>query len=174
MTEREWPSVTEIGAHTGGPLGKIYTESVEVEFAVTLRHRDTQAAIAFSGGGWVPTAWPQIPVALRIGMSGYFQAFKGPTEGWTAVEPLIYQVNETYIVEMGINVKDNTYCCTVYTTDKSGGNVKPHRIDVDFPFRLGTGAPPIPAITAIDTVYLGPGNGKAIYIIRDFRVVDGK
>jgi len=43
----------------------------------------------------------------------------------------------------------------------------------DFPFRMGTGDPAIPKITAIDTVYLGPDLLNA-YIIRNFRVVGGK
>ncbi|MCL2433959.1 MAG: hypothetical protein FWD16_05515 [Clostridia bacterium] len=177
LAEDEWPSGTEIGAHAGRPLGKTYTESLEVTFDLTLRRGDIEAGLAFSGGGWIPDRWQHIPAGLRIGTSGGIEAYKGPNEWWTAVDQNINQANATYRVEMAFNIRENLYSSTVWTLDTNGGKDKSHRVAVDFPFRVGAGTsaqPTIPKITAIDTVYLGPGNGKAVYIIRNFKVIGGK
>ena len=183
LAESEWPSVKDIGAHTGRPLGKTYTTSLAVEFTVTPRltnmrfftqNHNKESAIVFSGGGWVPAMWQQCPGAIRFGNNFSVECFKGPAEGWTAVEPLTYQANGKLAVDVKINVAANTYSTTVWTLDATGGKDKPHRITIDFPFCLGTGNPATPAITAIDTIYLGPGDGKAAYVIRDFKVVGGE
>ena len=173
LKENEWPCVKGIGAHTGRPLGKTYTESLNVEFTITSRRRyPNDAAIAFSGGGWVPATWEQVPAALRLSSTSRFEACKGPAEGWTAVETLRYQVHVTYYVKMSINVTANTYSVTVWMLDTSGEKDTPYCIAVDFPFRAGTGDPAIPAIPAIDTIYLGQDFGACV--IRDFKVIGGE
>gem|GEM_PF-792562 len=177
LKENEWHSVKDIGAHMGHPLGKAYTKSLDVEFYFTPRHRYTDAAVAFSGGGWVPAAWEQIPLALRIGghygHGDRFEACKGPKKGWTADETLRYQANVTYFVEMSINIKKNTYSAMVWMLDADGERDVPYRIAKDFPFFTGASGAAIPSITAIDTVYPGPSENGA-YIIRDFKVVGGE
>ena len=173
LKENEWPCVKGIGAHTGRPLGKIYTESLNVEFTITSRRRyPNDAAVGFSGGEWIPASWEQVPAALRLGSTSRFEASKGPAEDWTAVETLRYQAHMTYFVEMSINITDNTYSTTVWMLDANGEKDTPYRIAKDFPFRAGTGDPAIPRITAIDTIYLGPNPGA--FIVRDFKVVGGE
>ena len=168
LGENEWPSVKDFGAHAGRPLGKTYTEMLEVTFYFKNRYRYADAAVAFSGGGWVPTAWEQVPVALRIGGHfghGYrFEACKGPKNNWTADETLKYQANVTYYVEMAINIKKKTYSILVWMLDAKGEKDTPYRIAVDYPFGQ--------KLAAIDTVYLGPEFGA--FIIRDFKVVGGE
>lgn len=176
LGENEWPTLKDFGAHVGRPLGKTYTDSLKVSFYFKNRYRYADAAVAFSGGGWVPATWEQIPAALRIGGHfghGYrFEACKGPKNKWTAEETLKYQANVTYFVDTAINIKKNTYSMLVWMLDAKGEKDTPYRIAVDYPFALGTGSPTIPKITAIDTIYLGPELGAII--IRDFKVVGGE
>jgi len=177
LKENEWPSVKGIGAHTGRALGKSYTESLNVAFYLTPRRRyQCDFVIAFSGGGWVPATRAHIPAGLCLGMNSRIEAYKGPNEGWTSVETLKSQANVTYHVEMSINITDNTYSATVWMLDANGKQDTPYCIAKDFPFRLGTaGDDAIPAITAIDTVYLGQdGSPILAFIVRDFKVVGGE
>jgi len=75
---------------------------------------------------------------------------------------------------MSINITDNTYGATVWMLDASGKQDAPYSIAKDFPFRLG-GDPAIPAITAIDTVYLGQDDDPMLaFIVKDFKVVGGE
>jgi len=173
LTEGGWLSSKDIGAHIGRPLGKTYTKSLNVEFYMTPLFRYCNAAVVFSGGGWVPGAWQQVPVALRVGETFRFESYKGPSYNWTADESLKYRAHVTYFAEMSIDIAANTYSSTVWTLDENGGKNKPFRIAVDYPFHIGTGKPPIPRITAIDTVYTGPGYEEASYIIKDFKVTGG-
>jgi len=176
LKENEWPSVRDISAQTGRPLGKAYAESLDVAFTLTLRQRYLDSAIAFSGDGWIPASWEQIPVALRMGSNSRFEAFKGPDEGFTAVDPLKYQANVAYLVEMSINVTNNAYSVTIWMLDRSGEKDAPYRIAVDFPFHTGDGDASIPKMTAIDTIYLGPGLGigNFAYVVKDFKVINGR
>ena len=175
--ENEWLSVGDIGAHTGRPLGKAYAKSLDVQFFITPRHRyATDSAVGFSGGGWVPTDRNLIPVALCLGASSRdrFQAFKGPNEGWCNIETLKYQANVTYFAEMSFNITTKTYSATVWMLDAGGKQDTPYSVAKDFPFRVGSGDSAIPAIKAIDTVYLGPAGWWGSYIIRDFKVIGGE
>ena len=174
LKKNEWPSVKGIGARAGRPLGRAYTQSLDVRFYITPRLRyANNAAVGFSGGGWIPAALPQAPVALRLGDSSRFEAYMGPGEGWRAVETLKYQANVTYFIEMSIDISGNIYSATAWMLDADGERDAPYCIAKDFPFRLG-GDPVIPAMTAIDTIYLGPNNENRAYIIRDFEVVGGE
>jgi len=169
--ENEWFSVKENSAHASRSLGKIYTKSLDLQFYITHRSRyASNAAVGFSGGGWVPAAMEQIPVALRFGDSSWFVAYKGPAEGWKATEKLKYQANVPYFVEMSINITDNTYNAIIWMLDADGKPDTPYLIAKDFPFRHGDDTP---TITAIDTIYLGPA-GWGSYIIRDFKIVGGE
>lgn len=175
LGENEWPSVLDILAHTGRPLGKVYTKSLDVQFYITPQHKYVHdAVIAFSGGGWIPITWQQVPAALHIGGSGRFEAFKGLNEGWAYVETLKYQANVTYFAEMSFNIADNIYNATVWMLDAYGEQDTPYLIAKDYPFRFGTGDPVIPRIKAIDTVYLVTDNPHSGYIVRDFKVVSGE
>jgi len=172
--ENEWLSVRDIGAHTGRPLGRVYTKSLDVQFYLTSRRRFVlDADIAFSGGGWVPTTAQQIPAGLRIGGCSRFKAYKGPDEGWHAVETLKYQGNVTYFAEMSFNITDNTYSATVWMPDADGETDTPYLIAKDYPFRFG-GDSAIPSIKAIDTVYVGSDFFDHSIIVRDFKVVGGE
>ena len=173
--ENEWPSATDIGAHMGRPLGKAYTKSLNVQFTVTPRYKLVHAStIAFSGGGWVPATWQQIPAALRIGGSGRFEAAKGPGEDWAAIETLKYQRDVTHFVEMSFNIEANTYSATAYMLDADGEHDTPYQIAKDYPFRLGTGDSAIPRIKAIDTVYVGLSQIDSMIIVKAFKVVGGE
>jgi len=175
LKHNQWPSVRDIGAQTGRSLGKAFAESLILEFRFTPRHRCANSAISLSGGGWVPNSWQQLPLALRIGSNSRFEALKGPAESWTAIETLKYQARVTYHVEMTINVTANTYSVTVWMPDAKGVIDAPYRIAEDFPFCVDIGDPAIPPITAIDTIYLGPGLGVGdfAYIISNFCVLSG-
>jgi len=176
--ENEWLSVKGFGADTGRPLGKVYTKSLDVQFYITPRRRFVNnAVVGFSGGGWVPSTLEQIPVALSISHNSRFGANKNPANvwDWAAVETLKYQANVTYFVEMSINIAANTFSAMVWMLDANGKPDTPYSIAKDFPFRLGSGDPAIPAITAIDTVYLGQDNDHVLaFIVRDFKVVSGE
>ena len=172
--EGEWLSSADIGAHTGRPLGRTFTESLDIEFTITPRLRYCNAAIVLSGGGWIPETWKQVPVSLRVGETFRFESYQGPAYNWTAVEKLKYRANVTYLAEMSIDIAANTFNSTVWTLDANGEKDTPYRIAVDYQFRLGTGNPAIPRITAIDTVYLGPGYDGAAYVVKDFKIVGGK
>jgi len=173
--EKEWPCVKGFGSHAGRPLGKTYTKSLDVKFYITPRRRYVNdAAFGFSGGGWIPSTPEQIPVALHIGgHSARFRAIKEPASGWAAVETLKYQANVTYFTEMSINIADSTYSATIWMLDANGEIDTPYLIAKNFPFRLG-GNPAVPAIKAIDTVYMGSGGDDFDFIIKDFKVVGGE
>ena len=174
LKEGEWLSSADIGAHIARPLGKTYTKSLNVEFYITPLKRYCNAAVVLSGGGWVPGAWQQVPVALRVGETFRFESYLGPAVNWKAAESLKYEADVTYFAEMSVDIAANVYNTTVWTLNANGNKDKPHRIAVDYPFRLGTGKPPIPKITAIDTLYLGPGYDAASYVIKDFKVTGGE
>jgi hypothetical protein len=171
----EWLSANGFGAHAGRPLEKAYTKSLDVRFYVTPRRRYVNdAAFGFSGNGWVPASPEQIPVALHIGgHSARFRTNKEPASGWAAVETLKYQVNVTYCTEISINVTDRKYSVTMWMLDANGEIDTPYFIAKNSPFRLG-GDPAVPAITTIDTVYMGSGGNDAEFIIRDFKVISGE
>jgi len=171
----EWLSVKGFGAHAGRPLGKAYIKSLGVRFYITPRRRYVNdTAFGFSGNTWVPATSEQIPVALHIGgHSARFRANKEPASGWAAVETLKYQVNVTYYAEMSINITDSTYSVTMWMLDANGEIDTPYFIAKNSPFRLG-GDSAVPAITTIDTVYMGSGGDDVDYIIRDFKVVGGE
>ena len=172
--ENAWPIVRHSDAHAGIPLGKSYTKSLDVEFYITPRKIFlNHVAVGFSGGELVPTDNQQFPVALGIGASRYdrFEAIKGPAEGYTCVETLRFQQNVTYLVEMSINIADNTYDATVWMLNANGRPDTPYYIAKDFPFRLEAGAPPL---KTIDTIYPVCVYDETAYIIRDFKVVGGE
>jgi len=173
--ENEWPAVSGFGAPAGRPLGKVYTKSLDVRFYITPRRRYVNdGAFGFSGCGWVPAAPEQIPAALHIGgHSARFRANEEPTNGWAAAETLKYQANVTYCAEMSLNIVDSKYSATLWMLDADGEIDTPYRIAKDAPFRCG-GDPEVPAITVIDTVYLGSGGGDAEFVVRDFKVVGGE
>jgi len=173
--ENEWLPVKGSGAQTGRPLGKAYTKSLDVQFFITPRRRYAwDAAVGFSGGGWVPVTRAQLPVGLNLCSNSRIEAYKGPNEGWTSVETLKYQANVMYCVEMSINITDNTFSATVWMLDSGGKQDTPYSIAKDFPFRLG-GDPAIPTITAIDTVYLGQDDSHILaFTVKDFKVVGGE
>ena len=177
LKNNEWPSAKGFGADTGRSLGKVYTKSLDVQFYFTPRRRFVNnAVVGFSGGGWVPTALEQIPAALRIGHNSRFGANKGAAGAWdwAAVETLKFQANVTYLVEMPINIANNTYSAMVWMLDASGEKDTPYSIAKDFPFRAG-GDHAVPNITAIDTVYLGQDDDNILaFVVRDFKVVSGK
>jgi len=168
-------SAEGFGAGAGRPLDKAYTKSLDVRFYVTPRRRYVNdAAFGFSGGGWVPSTPEQIPVALHIGgHSARFRANKEPASGWAAAETLKYQVNATYYVEMKIDVADGKYSVTIWMLDANGDIDTPYIIAKDSPFRFG-GYPAVPAITAIDTLYMGSGGGDGEFVIKDFQIIGGE
>jgi len=171
--ENEWLPVK--GTQTGRPLGKIYTKFLNVQFFLTPRRRYAwDAFVGFSGGGWAPATRAQLPVGLNLSSNSRIEAYKGPGVGWTAVETLKYQADVTYIAEMSINVTNSTFSATVWMLDAEDKQDTPYFIAKDFPFRIG-GDPAIPAITAIDTVYIGQdGSHILAFTIRDFEVVGGE
>jgi len=174
LKENEWASRAGIGANTGRPIGNTYTESLDVEFYITPQVLIANAAVVLSGGGWVPTTWQQCPIGIRFSEVNNIDCYRGPTAGWAAIDTLRYRAHTEYFVSMSINVKNNTYSTTVWTLNDNGERDTPHRIAVDFPFRLGTGNPAIPQITAIDTLYSVSDEEDWLYVIRDFKVVGGK
>lgn len=172
--KNEWSPIQDTDAHVGRPLGKTYSNLLNVEFYITPKKKFVnQAAVGFSGGGLVFANYQQFPVALGIGASHLdrFEAIKGPAEGYTCVEALKYQANVTYCVEMSLNITNNTYNATVWMLDADGRPDTPYCIAKDFPFRLEVGTPPM---TAIDTVYPVYLYDDSAYIIRDFKVVSGE
>jgi len=173
--ENEWLPIKGNGAPTGRPLGKTYTKTLDVQFYITPRRRYAwDAAVGFSGGGWVPATRAQIPVGLNLCSNSRIEGYKGPSEGWRSVETLKYQANVTYFVEMSINITDNTYNSMVWMLDAGGKQDTPYFIAKDFPFRLG-GDPAVPAIKAIDTVYLGQdGSPILAFTVKDFKVAGGE
>jgi hypothetical protein len=176
--ENEWLSARGFGADTGRPLGKVYAKSLDVQFYITPRRRFVNnAAVGFSGGGWVPATLDQIPAALSISHNSRFGANKNPANAydWAAVETLKFQANVTYFAEMSLNITNKTYSVMVWMLDANGEKDTPYSIAKDFPFRLGSGDPAVPAITAIDTVYLGQDNDNILaFVVRDFKVVGGE
>ena len=94
--------------------------------------------------------------------------------GWAAAETLKYQGNVTYYAEMSLNITDRTYSATLWMLDARGEMDTPYAIAKNFPFRFGGGEPPVPAVTAIDTFYMGSGGDDAEVIIGDFKVVGGE
>ena len=177
--ENEWLSVKGTGAPTGRPLEKIYTKTLDVQFYITSRRRYAwDAAVGFSGGGWVPDTLEQIPAALSISSNSRFGAYSEAAiyweDHWGAVETLKFQANVTYFVEMSLNITDNIYSATVWMLDANGEIDTPYCIAKDFPFRLG-GESEVPAITAIDTIYLVQKEGaESAFIVKDFKVVGGE
>ena len=171
--ENEWLPVKG-GAQTGRPLGKVYSKSLDARFFITPRRRYAwDAAVGFSGG-WVPAVRAQMPVILNLCSNSRIQAYKGPGEGWRAVETLKYQANVTYNAEMSIDIATNTYSATVWMLDADGGQDTPYVIAKDYPFRFG-GDPAVPVITAIDTVYVGQDESPVLaFTVRDFEVVGGE
>jgi len=169
----EWSIVRHTDAHSGRPLGKAYSKSLNVEFYITPKKKFiNHAAVGFSGGGLVAADYQKFPVALGIGASRYdrFDAIKG-TEGYVYVDTLRYQQNVTYCVEMSLNITDNTYDATVWMLDADGRPDTPYCIAKDFPFRLEAGSSPV---TAIDTIYPVYVYDDSAYIIRDFKIVGGE
>ena len=173
--ENEWLPVKGNGAQTGRPLGKAYTKSLDVQFFITPRRRYAwDAAVGFSGGGWVPATRAQNPVGLNLSSNSRIEACKGPSEGWSAVETLKYQANVTYFAEMSINITDNAYSATVWMLDAGGKPDTPYLIAKDYPFRFG-GESAIPAITAVDTIYLGQDDSHILaFTVSDFKVIGGE
>ena len=171
----EWLSAKGFGAHASRPLGKIYANSLDVRLYITPRRRYVNdAAFGFSGSGWIPATPEQIPVALHIGgHSARFRANKEPASGWAAVETLKYQVNITYYAEISINITNSTYSVTMWMLDANGEIDTPYFIAKNSPFRFG-GNPAVPAITTIDTLYMGSGGGDGEFVIKDFKVVGGE
>jgi len=178
-SENEWIPVKLTDANAGRPLGKDYTKKLDVEFYFTTEKKFLNTAIVgFSGGGLISAEWPQFPVALFIGAMHIgpdrnrdrIVAYKGKEEGYTSVETFKYQQNVTYLVEMSINVADNTYSATVWMLDADGRPDTPYCIAKDFPFRLEDGAPLLTAIDTVYPVYVYDGS----YIIRDFKIISGE
>ena len=73
--ENEWLSAGDIGAHTGRPLGGAYAQSLDVQFFITPRRRYAwDAAVGFSGGGWVPATRAQLPIGLNLSSNSRIEA----------------------------------------------------------------------------------------------------